>query len=552
MKIAILSDIHGNYLALEAVIKELKKEGVTKLLILGDCVGYYYHPEKVLNLLDSWDKEMIKGNHEDMLKIAIDYPEQIEVIRKKYGSGIKFAIQKLNKEIIEDLINLPNKKNLEINGIKIKLVHGSPLGENGYIYPDSSKEDLDNCFDSENDFIFLGHTHHPFIYEKNGKFIANPGSIGQPRQGGQISQFGILDTENKKFELKEIDYDASEIIEEVKKEDSDVPYLYQVLTREKKIFKNILVTGCGGDIGQSIGKILKSERICKKIIGCDINKDHAGIFIFDKCEVVPKVGAENYLEEIKKIIKKHKIEVIIPMSEPELRYYNNKNISEIDSVPLIMANSKSMEIGFDKLKTAEFLKERKLPYPKTVIVGEKELEFPCIIKNRFGAGKKGLDIVTEENLEFYKKTKPDFIFQEILKPDNEEYTCGVYRTKKGEVRTIIFKRRLLGGFTNYAEVIDNQEIKEVLEKVANELNLEGSINIQLRLTKKGPVIFEINPRFSSTVLFRHLIGFKDLIWQLKEAKRLELEKYKGLEKGTKIYKGFSEYVLFDNGEVIKT
>ncbi|MFO0212044.1 MAG: metallophosphoesterase family protein, partial [Pseudanabaena sp.] len=70
MKIGVLSDIHGNHLALEAVLKEARKLGVEKLLILGDLVGYYYHSVEVLRQLEEWSTEMIGGNHEEMMKLA--------------------------------------------------------------------------------------------------------------------------------------------------------------------------------------------------------------------------------------------------------------------------------------------------------------------------------------------------------------------------------------------------------------------------------------------------------------------------------------------------
>jgi predicted phosphodiesterase len=64
MKIGVISDIHGNYDALVQVLKKAKIEGVAHLLLLGDIVGYYYHPDKILNALSEWSFDMIKGNHE--------------------------------------------------------------------------------------------------------------------------------------------------------------------------------------------------------------------------------------------------------------------------------------------------------------------------------------------------------------------------------------------------------------------------------------------------------------------------------------------------------
>ena len=68
MKVAVLSDIHGNHYALKEVLNIARNEKVEKLLVLGDIVGYYYHPEKVMDMIKDWDYELIKGNHEILLE----------------------------------------------------------------------------------------------------------------------------------------------------------------------------------------------------------------------------------------------------------------------------------------------------------------------------------------------------------------------------------------------------------------------------------------------------------------------------------------------------
>jgi len=80
--------------------------------------------------------------------------------------------------------------------------------------------------------------------------------------------------------------------------------------------------------------------------------------------------------------------------------------------------------------------------------------------------------------------------------------------------------------------------------LAVKLNLIGSINVQLRMNDNLPKIFEINPRFSSTVLFRHLFGFKDLEWSIKDLFGEKLDAYIPPKVGSKFYKGFNEYVQF--------
>jgi len=78
--------------------------------------------------------------------------------------------------------------------------------------------------------------------------------------------------------------------------------------------------------------------------------------------------------------------------------------------------------------------------------------------------------------------------------------------------------------------------------LAVKLDLVGSINVQLRITENLPKVFEINPRFSSTVLYRHLFGFEDLIWSIEDKLGLELSDNRQNSNGRKFYKGYQEYI----------
>ena len=170
--------------------------------------------------------------------------------------------------------------------------------------------------------------------------------------------------------------------------------------------------------------------------------------------------------------------------------------------------------------------------------------YPCILKSRYGAGSKAVYIVKDqESGDLYKALFPDFVWQEYISDDDNEYTCGVYGCSDGQIRTIIFRRRLVGGMTGFAELVQNQAIESLCETVATALGLRGSINIQLRLSPRGPIIFEINPRFSSTVVFRHQMGFTDVLWALQEQVLGEQTSYRLMRPvGTKIYRTFGEVI----------
>lgn len=233
MKIAILSDIHGNSYALEAVISEIRRCGIVDLFILGDLVGYYYFPEKVLCMLKDFNTKVIQGNHEGMLKKIIDRTLEEGEVRKKYGSGALFALQKLSKEQINMLTTLPISLSFTLDATRFTLCHGSPWDPNYYIYPNSSPELLDKCtFELNSDFLLLGHTHHPFVAFSNGTLIVNPGSVGQPRDQNYGASWAIINTENNSVIFKQTTYDPSALVKDVAKFDPDVTFLKDVLTRK--------------------------------------------------------------------------------------------------------------------------------------------------------------------------------------------------------------------------------------------------------------------------------------------------------------------------------
>jgi len=231
MKIAIISDIHGNHYALDAVLKEAQTLDVEHLFILGDFVGYYYHPEMVLQYLKDWSKDMIKGNHEILLKDAYKNREISEKIIKKYGHGIELALEKLPTKTLIDLIDLDIRKSVELDNIKFELCHGSPWDVNLYIYPDSDIETLQRCAVEGADFVLMGHTHRHFVYYYNNLIIANVGSVGQNREKGGLASWVLLNTANQTIVFKHTPYSTSELIEEIKIYDKDNRYLQDVLKR---------------------------------------------------------------------------------------------------------------------------------------------------------------------------------------------------------------------------------------------------------------------------------------------------------------------------------
>lgn len=231
MKIAILSDIHGNHYALAAVLEEVQTLNVDHLFILGDTVGYYYHPEKVLQYLEDWSKDMIKGNHEELMKDAYMNEKFSKKVINDYGHGIELAIARLEDKSRNNLINLAFRETITLDNVIFELCHGSPWDFNLYIYPDSDIETLNKCGKLNADFVLMGHTHRHFLYCDNTTTILNAGSVGQNREKGGIASWVFLNTQNRTIIFKHTPYPIKNLIKDIKKYDINNEYLINVLKR---------------------------------------------------------------------------------------------------------------------------------------------------------------------------------------------------------------------------------------------------------------------------------------------------------------------------------
>lgn len=231
MKLALLGDIHGNHLALAAVLDAAQNAGVDRLLITGDIVGYYFWPVEVVELLEPWDKIVVRGNHEDMLARSLDSSEYLEKVDRRYGTGLRVALDLLSPDQLDWLAHLPHPSELEIDGVKIMLCHGSPWDVDQYVYPDADQELLVNCSASGHDWVILGHTHYPMEHRLGKTTIVNPGSVGQPRNRIPGAHWALLDTESGALSFRVETYDYSVIIETAAARQANIPYLHQVFTR---------------------------------------------------------------------------------------------------------------------------------------------------------------------------------------------------------------------------------------------------------------------------------------------------------------------------------
>jgi putative phosphoesterase len=231
MMIGILSDIHGNSFALEAVLLQARKMGIEHLIILGDMVGYYYNAAEVFEMLDPWSNNMIKGNHEEMLFQLLSNQVALEDVRAKYGSGLSIAATTLGESRLSEIKALKSTELLKLDLLTIRIAHATPWGKDDYIYPDAKVEVLEQCENDGVDFVFLGHTHYPLTYVGRRSIVINPGSVGQSRVRGGIADWGILNSTNRVYVAMQTPYHTHPLKQQIKQIDPDITYLTNILER---------------------------------------------------------------------------------------------------------------------------------------------------------------------------------------------------------------------------------------------------------------------------------------------------------------------------------
>lgn len=232
-RVAVLGDIHGNIVALTAVLEDVRSESINQLLNTGDLAGYYYHANKVLSVLENWPCELVQGNHDAMLgEISSWSNKKKEMYRRKYGSALEQAAKELlTKEETAYLAELPYRKELHIAGRHILLCHGSPWDRDEYVYPDAPDDVLARCTNGSFDVVIMGHTHYPMVKRCGSTLILNPGSVGQPRNQQTAASWAILDLDNLDVQLRYAPYDVTAVVAEACRNDPEIPYLAEVLNR---------------------------------------------------------------------------------------------------------------------------------------------------------------------------------------------------------------------------------------------------------------------------------------------------------------------------------
>ncbi len=213
MKVAVVSDIHANWHALEAVMKDIKVQGCEKVLCLGDLAMAGPQPRMVIDFVRNQNNWIVIQGNTDKL-IADFSPEILQDMKDKFpvmAHALADDFYFIEDDKKEYLKNLPAQMKLKIDGVKILMVHGSPRRNNEDILPDVPIKNIEEILKGvDADLIFCGHTHVPCGYQTNSKqTVVNVGSVGRPMTQNPQSCYVVANIENGGFSIEHrfVDYD---------------------------------------------------------------------------------------------------------------------------------------------------------------------------------------------------------------------------------------------------------------------------------------------------------------------------------------------------------
>ena len=227
MKIALISDVHGNLEALEMVLRDIEKQGAEKIHFLGDVVGYGCNPNECVKLIDKHCEIKLLGNH-DYAAMGLESTENFNQLAR---ASMEWTQTTLKPKVITMLADFE----MDAVFLDYYLVHSSPTEPDKWRYILNIEQSRIHFENFSQAICFVGHSHSPTFFERDAagqiaqhskpeltfndgsRYIINIGSVGQPRDNDPRACYVIVDTDDKKTIYRRIEYDILKTQEKMRK-----------------------------------------------------------------------------------------------------------------------------------------------------------------------------------------------------------------------------------------------------------------------------------------------------------------------------------------------
>jgi putative phosphoesterase len=222
-RVAVITDIHANLPALEAVLEAIEPTNVDAVYCGGDLVGYGPHPNEVCRLIEERAIPTIYGNYDyaigrDLEDCGCAYRDPHE--RELGQLSVAWTLEHTDRRSKEFMRGLPFDLRFQLGGRRVRLVHGSPRKVNEYLFAEKPVRTFERiAAGADCDVLVFGHTHQPWVAEYGRVLFVNCGSVGKPKDGDPRAAFALLEFDKGELvaDIDRVEYDVAVVAREVER-----------------------------------------------------------------------------------------------------------------------------------------------------------------------------------------------------------------------------------------------------------------------------------------------------------------------------------------------
>ncbi|MBQ8739409.1 MAG: ATP-grasp domain-containing protein [Clostridia bacterium] len=270
-----------------------------------------------------------------------------------------------------------------------------------------------------------------------------------------------------------------------------------------------------------------------EVHACNSDDKTVAFHYSDKAVISPLIYDDNYIPFLLRYCKENKIDILLSLFDIDLPILSrNKDKFTQIGTKVIVSDLEIVEICNDKWKTYEFLKKNGFNVPKTYLTLEDtinaidrgEINYPIIVKPRFGCGSIAMSIAEDEMALLYyfrrntrtinksylkyesQNVDDKIIYQEYL--DGQEYGADIINDLSGKLQSVIVKKKIAmrAGETDIAQIVDSPEITKELSRLGNLTGHIANMDVDVFLVDGKPYVLEMNARFGGGYPFSHMAG----------------------------------------------
>ena len=223
MEVLLISDVHSNLPALDAVLSKARYNDV---LFMGDAVDYGPFPFEVYSRLRRIRAKRVLGNHDVAAAFGLDCQSSPRTHEAAVRTRERITFQRMPKRALQALGKAEKALDLSYGDFRVRALHAAPGDE---LYRYITKEEAALLEVKGADLLLLGHTHVPYEIKDGERWVVNPGSVGMPKDGDPRASYAVLDTSTREIQFERAEYDVELVVSKLRQLIGDEGPIYEQL-----------------------------------------------------------------------------------------------------------------------------------------------------------------------------------------------------------------------------------------------------------------------------------------------------------------------------------